>query len=717
MQPEKKITTFEELIIKIEEYIKDSKELEIIEEAYNYAEKHHKGLKRLTKEDYIVHPLNVAFILIDYNVDSTTLAAALLHETINNGTGDITEIKSLFGEEVSYIVDTLSTLNKLKLNDATEVSSINMRKIIVGLTEDVRVLLIKLADRLHNLRTAHVLSEKKRKEKAHETLNVLIPIAHRLGINKIKSEMEDFCLRYLKPDVYKDIVDKLEASRIELHKSLLAMKNEITEVLHDHNIKFEIKGRVKSIHSIYQKLATGRLFNDIYDILALRVLVEKESDCYSVIGLLHSKYRFIPKRFKDFISMAKENMYQSLHTTIFGVDNYLFEIQVRTYEMHEIAERGVASHWSYKEKNKSNSQFMMEQRLEMFRNLIETHENENNNEGFAEAFKQEFLNESIYVFTPKGDVVELPEKATPIDFAYRIHSGVGETCIGAIVNDKIVSLSHSLEDGDIVKIQTNKSSTPNKDWLQFVKTTQAKNKIKAYFSKKDRILYEEKGKELLERELKRRKHTLSETLNEEKLSKILKDLKLKDLNDLYLSIGSLRYTPSYIINLITEDKSNVKEYLVDKIIKKQEIPSTDTSDILVEGIDNIKVNLAKCCKPIIGDEIVGYVTKGSGITIHTKECINIIDTKERLINVSWNEFAKNDYVTDVIIETNRDDNPLLDIITVTSPNNINIVKFYIYKDGIYNNLRLSLKIKTKEDLENIIKEINKLPFVKKVERV
>lgn len=717
MQQTKEISNYEEFIIKIEEYIKDYKEKDIIEKAYHYALKHHQGIKRLTGEEYITHPLNVAYILTDYKVDYQTLTAALLHETINNGTGSIEEIDNIFGCDISGIVNTVTTLNKLKLTDDTEGSYIHMRKIIVGLSEDVRVLLIKLADRLHNLRTANVLSDKKQKYKAYETLNVFIPIAHRLGINKIKSELEDHCLRYLKPDVYNDILEKLEKTRIEMNKSLLEMQNQISELLNDHNIKFEVYGRVKSIHSIYTKLSTGRSFNDIYDILALRVLVDEESDCYSVIGLLHSKFRFIPKRFKDFISMAKENMYQSLHTTVFGVDNFQYEIQVRTYEMHEIAESGIASHWSYKEKSRTGSQAMMEQRLEMFRNLIESNENESSNESFVETIKEEFLNDSIYVFTPKGDVVELPQKSTPIDFAYRIHSGVGETCVGALVNDNIVSLSHELEDGDIVKIQTNKNSTPNNDWLNFVKTTQAKNKIKAYFSKKHRILYEEKGKELIDKELKRRKLSINETLSDENLNKIIMDLKLKDIDDLYLSVGSLRYTPSYIINLISDDKSNVKEILVDKIMKKQESLNLDNSDVLVEGIDSVKVNLAKCCKPIIGDDIVGYITKGSGVSIHIKDCSNLTDKEERLINVSWNKNTTNEYITDVIIETTRDDNPLLDIIAVTSPKNINIVKFYIIKDGIYNNLRLSLKIKNKEDLDIIMKEIKKLSFVKNIERV
>ena len=697
------------------EKIYNTEEIEKITKAYEFAKQKHANKMRKTNEEYITHPVAVAEILLDLNVDYVTICAALLHETINHGATTFTELEETFGKEIANIVNIVSKINKLKLNDDRESSSIYLRKIVVGLSEDVRVLFIKLADRLHNMRTIWALSPNEQKQKANETMNVLIPIAHRLGIHSIKVELEDLCLKYLKPDVYEEIKEELASSEEELNEILQNMKENICELLLENDIKFEIKARVKSIYSIYNKMQNNHKFKDIYDILALRLILEKESDCYLAVGLIHSKFRPLPNRFKDYISMPKENMYQSIHTTVFGVDGYIFEIQLRTHEMNEIAEHGIASHWSYKEHGSAKIQSMMEQKLEIFRNIINEN-SDNDDKDLNETINQEFLSNLIYCFTPKGDVVELPDKSSPVDFAYRIHSEVGNTTVGAIVNDKQVPLNYELKDGDIIKIQTNKTATPSLEWLNFIKTSQAKNKIKAYFSKQERNTYEEKGKKLLEKELRKQKKSFNEFNVESNINKILNILKLKDINEVYFSIGSFRYTASYIISL-TDEKSNKKDILIDKMISHpKESKINHNSDILVEGIDDIKVNLAKCCMPIKGDDIIGFVTKGSGISVHKKDCINIKEIKDRLINVSWNDSNENDYLTKISINTNSLKDILFDIIKVFSLLKINVVSFEKYKiDNLYN-YKLQIKIKNIDEYKTISKELLKISTIKHIER-
>ena len=582
---------FEELVPRLEK----REQFETIKKAYLYACNEHKGMKRLTGDDFITHPLEVTKILMDLNVDDTTIIASLLHEVINNGNKTYDDLVNDFGEDIAKIVLSVSKINKLELPDNNESSVIYLRKILVGLAQDVRVLYIKLADRLHNMRTNWAINPQKQKQKAEETMSVLVPIAHRLGINSIKSELENLSLYYLKPDVYNDILEKLNETVDELNGYLEEMKESIIDILTDAGIKFEIKGRVKSVYSIYNKLSNGKEWNKIYDILALRIFVEEESDCYQVIGLIHSRFRPMPKRFKDYIASPKENMYQSLHTTVFGIEGHVFEIQVRTYEMDEIAEKGIASHWSYKEKGTKKIQNVMEQKLEMFRNVIESSNNDTDAD-FESKVNADIFSDLIYTYTPKGDVVELPIGSTPIDFAYRIHSRVGDTTVGAIVNDQIVPLSYELKNDDVVNIKTNNNSTPNKDWLSFVKTSQAKNKIKAFFSKQDKEEYIEKGKNILEAELRKRKMAFNEVLTPETIEKLIKDLKVKDLDEIYLSIGSLRFTAGYIINLTKADKHEVDDALFER---KLSIPKINyKSDILVEGNSDIMVNIAKCCMPI-----------------------------------------------------------------------------------------------------------------------
>ena len=715
MEIKEEIITFDELYEKIKLNIRDTEELLKIKEAYNFALEHHKGMKRLTGEDFINHPLCVTNIVNDLNVDAVTIEAALLHEVLDNGETSVSELEEKFGSVVATIVESVTKINKLELTDDSESSAIYLRKVLVGLATDVRVLFIKLADRLHNMRTNYAINPKKQKQKAYETQAVLIPIAHRLGINSIKSELEDLCLYYTKPDVYQDILDKLNDTREELNDSLNEMKESISNILTEQGLKFKIKGRVKSVHSLYNKLASGKKWNEIYDVLALRVILEEVSDCYMAVGLVHSKYRPIPKRFKDYIAMPKANMYQSLHTTVFGVDGYLFEVQFRTYEMDEFAEKGMASHWSYKEHGTKKVQNIMEQKLEMFRNLIETSEELDDND-FASSVNSDMLAEMIYVFTPKGDVIELPRGATPIDFAYRIHSDIGDKMFGAIVNDAIVPLNHELDNNDIVRIKTSSVGTPNKDWLSFVKTSQAKNKIKSYFSKQERTLMIEKGKDILEKELRKRKLSFNEVMSDENIKKILSDLKLVDLDEIYLSIGTLRFTAGYIISLTTDTKESLEDALIEKVSRTSLGEKNYKNDIIVAGIGDLLVHIAKCCKPVKGDEIVGFITKGQGITVHKKNCSNIKQNEERMIEVSWNEASDSTYLADLIIETDHSKNYLTDIIAIFTKRNIYVDAF---KTKEYDNsfvYEVTLKVKQKEDIDKIIFDLEMNSYVISVRR-
>ena len=710
--------TYEDVLKEIKSYITNEEQLKVINDAYTYALSCHEGKQRKNGEDYITHPLNVAMILTTLNVDYITLAAAFLHETINHGGASKEIIEEKFGSEIAKIVDSTSKINKLSLSDNKESSIINLRKVIVGLSEDVRILYIKLADRLHNMRTVWALSAKEKKAKINETENVLIPIAARLGINSIKSELEDLCLKHSKPSIYNEIVNSLKDTQEELNNKLETMKEDISNILAEHNISFKIKGRVKSVHSIYEKMLSGHKWNEIYDILALRIIVERVDECYLAIGLIHAKYKPLPNRFKDYIAMPKENMYQSLHTSVIGTDSYVFEIQVRTYEMDEVAEKGIASHWSYKEHSDGSVTNIMEEKLEMFRNLIEQEKNDVSNDDFEKALNTEFLGKMIYCFTPKGDVVELPKGATPIDFAYRIHSRVGDSTTGAIVNNKIVTLDSELSDGDIVNIKTTSGANPSKEWLSFVKTSQAKNKIKSYFSKQDKEHYISLGKELLEKEIRKRKLGLNEVLSNEHIDKLTTDLKLESIEDIYLSIGSLRYTPTFIINSIYEDKKDVSDILIKRFGSNQNKNNIDhISDIIVCGASNIKVGLAKCCNPIKGDNIIGYITRGQGISVHLKDCPNIKNETDRLIDVSWNDDNQNDYLANIKIIVDSTNSKLLDIIAICSTRNIIVDSVKTKNDDIDTIYILTLKIKDIKELDAVITALDNLSYVKKIERV
>ena len=458
----KEIKTIDELISVVKNYIKDKNELDLINKAYIFASKIHKNNTRLSGEEYMHHPLNVAYTLTDLYADSDTICASLLHDTVHIGKEKIENVEKEFGKDISTLVDGITTINKLNVEADSEDHINYYKKIIVGLTEDVRIIIIKLAERLDNLKTLYVLDSNKQKEKAKETLEILVPIAHRLGLSSIKTGLEVYSLKYYKPDAFKSVEELLNNTEEERNECVKEMMKRVSELLIENNIKFEIKGRAKSIYSIYNKMHKGKKFSELYDIYALRIIVNTESECYQVLGIVHSKFKPLQKRFKDYIANPKTNMYRSLHTTVFGFDSKLYEIQIRTHEMDDVAERGIASHWSYKEKGKK-LQNSMEDKLQIFRSIMELNDEKVSSKEFVNSVKNEILSDNIYVYTPMGDVFELPLGATPIDFAYKVHTKIGETMVGALINDMISPLDTKLNTNDIVKIITNKNSTPSKE--------------------------------------------------------------------------------------------------------------------------------------------------------------------------------------------------------------------------------------------------------------
>ena len=570
-----RIISFDDLKLKLDEYLEE-KDVKEIEKAYLYAKEKHKGQYRRTGEEYIVHPLFVAYILTSINADKDTIIAALLHDTIEDTDVSKSDIKEKFGEVASKLVDGVTKINNINVSTDNEYLTSYYKKIIVGMSEDVRVIIIKLADRLHNMRTLYALDHEKQKRKAKETLEILAPIAHRLGMNKIKSELEELSLKYLKPEAYRDVVEKLNKTKKEREECVKKMMDEVSALLKQNNIKHEIKGRAKSIYSIYKKLDKGRSFNDIYDLLAIRILVDKEQECYLALGLIHSKYKPVSKRFKDFIAMPKTNLYQTLHTTVFGLEGNLFEIQIRTYDMDEIAENGIASHWAYKEQKDAavEMQNITEQKLQFYKSIIELKDDKLTSEDFVDKVKNEVLNNNIYVYTPKGDVIEMPKGATPIDFAYRVHSQVGDKMTGAIVNNNMVPLTYELQNADIIKIITNNNSKgPSREWLNIVKTTGAKNKIRSFFNRTTKEDYITEGKDLLEKELRRRKIPINEFMHQDNLNRIYKEFKLDSVEDIYLNIGNNKFSAKSIV----KKEDNVKE---EKKPQKLEIKKSDNEIVV-----------------------------------------------------------------------------------------------------------------------------------------
>lgn len=687
----------------------ESEYVDYIQKYYEQALVIYDGMKRETGEDYIYHPINVAYILATLKMDPVTIGCALIHEAISLDKMTYEEIEEMFGEDSANIVSSISKISNLrqtfKINNPEK-----YRRIIVGLSENPATLFIKFADRLHNLRTLKVHDEQHQQYIINETQNIYIPIAHRLGMKKMKSEMEDLCLQYSDPEEYQKVLNKINDSKVELEKSLAKMKYEISLILGSHNIKFELLSRVKSVRGIYNKLKKGKKWDDIYDLLGIRVLVDTVEDCYRVVGLVQSRYSPIPNRFKDYISNPKPNLYQSLHTTVFGEDKRIYEVQVRTYEMDEIAEKGVASHWSYKEQVDGSVKNNLDKILEQFRVMVEVNDMEKNMNFFTN-IKDELKRSEIYVYTPKGDIIELPSGATPIDFAYKIHSEVGNTTTGALVNQKMVKLDHELKDGDLVELITQKGHSPSRGWLKIVKTESAKSRIKAFFYKKEREKYISMGREMLISECKKRNADFNEVFTNENVEKVCKQLKSDNLEDICFSVATLKYLPSSVLNRldVAEPKKKIPNF-----IKK----TTNKKDgIIIAGSTDILSSLASCCNPVHGEKIVGYITRGYGVKIHSVNCPNIDLESERIIEAAWEENVENRYTAKLKVYIEDIGDILLNIITLSTKSEIIIDSINLInrnKELFYD---ISCKVKNIESLNNFIDDVKTIRSVKSVERI
>ncbi len=687
----------------------DKTYVDFIDKYYEQAKIVYAGMKRETGEDYIYHPINVAYILAELKMDPVTIGCALIHEAITLDKMTYEEVEEMFGTESADIVNSITKISHLK--QTFKVSNPEKyRRIIVGLSENPATLFIKFADRLHNLRTLTVHDKEHQKYIIDETMNIYIPLAHRLGMKKMKSEMEDLCLRYSDTEGYNKVLEKINADREELEISLSKMKYEIMTILDSHNIKYTILSRVKSVRGVYNKLKSGKRWEDIYDLLGLRVLVDDVEDCYRVIGLVQAKYSPIPNRFKDYIANPKPNLYQSLHTTVFGEDKRIYEVQVRTYEMDEIAEKGVASHWSYKEKTDGSVKNNLDKILEQFRVLVEANDIEQNMDFFVN-IKDELKRSEIYVYTPKGDIIELPSGATPIDFAYKIHSEVGNTTTGALVNRKMVKLDYELQDGDLVELITQKGHAPSKGWLNIVKTDTAKSRIKAYYYKKEREKYIATGHEMLNNECKKRNVDLNELLTDENIDKLCKAYKLDNLDDIYFSVATLKVLPSTLLNKleVKEEKPKIKQ-----LPKKG---GRNSNGIIIAGSTDILSTLATCCNPVYGEEIVGYITRGYGVKIHSKNCPNIDLDSERIIEAKWDENLDNRYSAKVKVYVEDVSDILLKIITLATKSDIIVDSINLInrnKELFYD---MSVKVRNISSLTNFLDEVKTISNVKEVERI
>ncbi len=697
-----------------------------IREVYEFTEKVHAGQKRSSGEPFSIHPLAVAIILTDLGMDLDTITAGLLHDTIEDTSVTKEELESRFGLEVADMVDGVTKLSRLSYKTKEEQQVENLRKMFLAMAKDIRVIIIKLSDRLHNLRTLEYVDEEKQREKAYETLEIYAPLAHRLGIFKIKWELEDTSLRYIDPKGYYDLVEKVSSKRREREAYIQELIDTLKEKLTELNIQCEIEGRPKSFYSIYKKMyMQHKEFEQIYDLLATRVLVNTVKDCYGVLGVAHTLWKPIPGRFKDYIAVPKPNMYQSLHTTVIGPKGDPIEIQIRTWEMHRTAEYGIAAHWKYKEGRKTS--YDMDKKLAWLRQLLEWQNDSSDARDFMETLKIDLFTDEVFVFTPKGDVIDLPKGATPLDFAYTIHSAVGNRCIGAKANGKIVPLDYQLETGDIVEILTTPSTShgPSRDWLKIVKTNQAKNKIRQWFKKERREENIEKGREMLEREAKRQGHKMSLLVNGDWVEGIFKKYGFNSLDDMYSALGYGGVSTNQVLTRLIDEYRKANNQDPPETIIRETRPDRERSladhGISVKGIDNVMVRFAKCCNPVPGDPIIGYITKGRGVSVHRGDCINLSDGSvdtNRLIEVSWVGEHKASYNAEIQLVARDRRAILADITNAIADIKINVTA--INARTARNKLvviNITMEINDTQQLEKVMRYLGRLQDVVDVYRV
>ncbi|MBS6524548.1 MAG: bifunctional (p)ppGpp synthetase/guanosine-3',5'-bis(diphosphate) 3'-pyrophosphohydrolase [Peptoniphilaceae bacterium] len=715
----------EQLIEKILSYNPEA-DVDKVREAYDYAEKHHEGQKRNSGEDYIVHPFNVALILAEMNMDVSTIIAGLLHDTIEDTEVTYDDVKERFGEEVAILVEGVTKLKMLSYQTKQEKQAENIRKMVLAMAKDIRVVIVKFADRLHNMRTLEYMTPEKKHDKALETIEIYAPLADRLGMSRVKSELEDLSLRYLDPENYYNLVDMVNRRRSEREALIQSLIDDISKQLKRMGIAADINGRPKNFYSIYKKMMKkGKTFEEIYDLQAIRILVDDVKDCYGALGVVHTMYKPIPGRFKDYISMPKQNKYQSLHTTVIDDNGETFEVQIRTWEMHKTAEYGIAAHWKYKEGAKKSTSF--DENLTWLRQLLEWQKDLKDPNEFMETLKVDFFADEVFVFTPNGDVINLPDNSTPIDFAYRVHTAVGNTCVGAKINGRIVSLSHKLKNGEIVEVITNKNSEPSLDWLSIVASPQARTKIKQYFKVKDRDKNIEKGRAMIEQEAKRLGYRPSEFVRDDWMEDVRQRLKFDNLNDLYSQVGygsmSVRQVTAKLEEYAKEEKRKAmaENMTVEDIAVQEESKNhRNAGGIVVKGIDNVKVRIAKCCTPVPGDEIVGFITMGRGVSIHRSDCINLKNNmnEDRLIPVRWEIDEKEMYSAEIEVRAASKNNVLADIANRIHDARLDIQNLSAREDKDHNLIiRTVVRIHHIDELERLLKKLERVENVYEAYRV
>jgi GTP pyrophosphokinase len=688
-------------------------EISIVNKAYIYSAKVHQGQTRLSGEPYLVHPITVAKILTDMNMDVPTIVTGLLHDVVEDTYTTIEEIEKMFGKEIAILVDGVTKISKLEFKSKQQKVAENFRKLIVATTNDIRVIIVKLADRLHNMRTLEFMPESKQVAIAQETLDIYAPLANRLGISWIKSELEDLSLKYLKPAEYENIRKKIEEIHGEKDKYINEVIKIIRRNLDYYKIEGEISGRLKHFYSIYKKMVKRNIdISQIYDILAFRIIVKTVQDCYQVLGIIHSLWKPIPGRFKDFIAMPKSNMYQSLHTTVIGPFGDFIEIQIRTEEMHKIAEEGIAAHWLYKEnKTKDDESFKV---FNWLRQVMELKDDIGDANQFFSTVKSEVLSDSVYVFTPAGELIELPLGATPIDFAYAIHTGVGNKCIGAKVNGAIVPLRYQLQTGDRVEIITSKNAKPNKDWLQFVKTSKARNKIRQFIKKESFDANVSIGKALLEKALAEHKLEIDNIKKDKELLEVAKDFNFVDIDTFLASIGYGKISPKQVVNRLLPEDVKKKE------IKTHKTGKTEKSftGVVIDDESNYMVNFGKCCNPLPGEDIIGFITRGKGVTVHSVNCKNIPNLDpERLINVKWDESNVGKRIVKLKVIAKDRKGLLLEMTNVISDIGLNMTNVHI--DTTEDGRAISyfyIEMKSSSEYKILVNRLHKVPGVLTVEK-
>ena len=729
---------YKELINSVLKY-HPSTDISMIEKAYKVASEAHEGQKRKSGEPYIIHPLCVAIILADLELDKETIVAGLLHDAVEDTWMTYEEVEKEFGSEVALLVDGVTKLGQLSYSaDKVEVQAENLRKMFLAMAKDIRVILIKLADRLHNMRTLQYMRPEKQQEKARETMDIYAPIAMRLGISKIKVELDDLSLKYLKPDVYYDLVHKVALRKSEREQFVGAIVKEVKKHMDDANIKAQVDGRVKHFFSIYKKMVNqDKTIDQIYDLFAVRILVDTVKDCYAALGGIHEMYKPIPGRFKDYIAMPKPNMYQSLHTTLIGPNGQPFEIQIRTYEMHRTAEYGIAAHWKYKESSDGKAPVgkSEEEKLNWLRQILEWQRDMSDNKEFMSLLKNDLdlFADSVYCFTPQGDVKTLPSGSTPVDFAYSVHSAVGNKMVGARVNGKLVPIEYEIKNGDRIEIITSQNSQgPSRDWLKLVKSTQAKNKINQWFKKElkeDNIL---KGKEMLAQYARAKGFKIANYTKTQYLEAVLRKYGFRDWDSVLAAIGHGGLKEGQVFNKLVEayDKENKKNLTDEQVLEaasetqeKLHIAKSK-SGIVVKGIHDVAVRFSKCCNPIPGDEIVGFVTRGRGITIHRTDCVNVLNMSEtdrtRLIEAEWQQpdtKEKEKYMAEIQVYANNRTGLLVDLSKIFTERKIDLRSINSRTSKQEKaTISMSFEIGSKEELRSLIEKIRQVESVIDVER-